>query len=156
MEPSCRSLLTLVLSLALVVAGGCGNSGREPAESGLAVAAITGPLATDTPTPFTITGNQFISLFGERVTVRFTSFFGTPFEGPSEFADVEGLVTSNTTVVGVSPVTTTDQTEFAFVTVILDSGAAATSAEPIAVFEVPDAMPLLRVVGDEGSTGEAE
>jgi hypothetical protein len=129
------ALLAALLAALLLPA--CGNSGRDPASATTAVVAISPVLSTATETPFTIEGKDFLSLLGSDVTVRFTAVSGTPFAGSKDFADVPGVVVSNTEIQGTAP-TATSATPFeAWVSVHLPGGHDVVSAGPIATFAPP-------------------
>jgi hypothetical protein len=142
----------LLLLVALAVpAAACGNAGKEPGTSNLAVVGVTRPFAAGEATPFVVTGTGFARVASAVATVRFTAVLGTPFQGRAD-ADVSAVVLSDTSLGGASPLATTANGFDAYVTVILVGGAAAVSEAPIARFEPAGALTVLR---DDPALGDA-
>ncbi|MDF1701499.1 MAG: Ig-like domain-containing protein, partial [Planctomycetota bacterium] len=130
--------LTTCLAIVAVLAAGCGGSDSGlSAPSGVATAtieSIDGPFSAFTSGPFVLTGTGFGPV-GTTVPVRFTSVIGAVFDGgSSEWATVDGTITSPTTITGMTP-TAIPAGEFTtFVGVTLPGGKALLSFVPIARF----------------------
>jgi hypothetical protein len=129
-------------ALVLLLLAACGSAGKEPGLPTAVVLGITGPLATDVATAFTLSGRGFASILGETVDVVFEAETGTPFAGDAATATVEGTVVADETVTGTAPTAVASAPFLAYVTVRLRSGLALRSAGPIARFEPPPATKL--------------
>lgn len=93
----------LLAGLLLLLGLGCSET-VIPATSSQVVATTQGTFAGTSSAAFTVTGGGFGQIISDQAKVTFAAVAGTPFDGgTADTIDVTGMIDSDTTITGTSP-----------------------------------------------------